>query len=251
MDHPGDDRAYPDPPFRALYPQAAERRNRIYVSFSVEVNQEELATPFHPIPVLLTHRVGYDQYLPIQDALESFEAQMSSDSSFEEAARHAVAYHETRGNHTTHLSRLPPWNRNVFTMRNASRLIWLDVKGLLSLGQQLLATEKLEDHAKAITTDIIELASAEEWMNQVQALKDVDDPLFHMLRDSINAHTPAHILLRWEALRRQMLDAGLRFENLIRHSEEWVRRQWAPMVVELYFLLLEYAPTCLRPSSAQ
>jgi hypothetical protein len=134
-------------------------------------------------------------------------------------------------------------------MRDASRLIWIDVNGLLSLGQQLLAKETLYAHAKAISNETVQIdVSAEAWMDQVQSLKDVDAPLFHMLRDSINTHTPEHILLRWEALSRHMSSMGLKFENMIRHSEQWVRCQWAPIVVELYFLLLEYVPTEIRGS---
>ncbi|KAF2023673.1 hypothetical protein EK21DRAFT_118544 [Setomelanomma holmii] len=241
MDHATHFRPYQEHPFAALYPQAAERRNRIYVNFSVEVRQEELSTPYRPVPVLPVHRSEYDQQLAVQDTPEILSTQIPSASPFGEAAQHAVAHFETRGNHTTHLSRLPPWDRSVFSMRSATRLIWTDVQGLLSLGLRLLATEKLKTHAEAVTSENVAFGmSAEAWMEQVSSLKEFDAPLFHMLRDSINTHTPDHILLRWEVLRRKMSTNGQTFENVIRHSEELVRSQWCAIARELYFLLLDH-----------
>ncbi|KAF2023586.1 hypothetical protein EK21DRAFT_94798 [Setomelanomma holmii] len=196
---------------------------------------ESLVTTYHPIPVLPCDHAEYFEQVRVLDPAETPYTQAPSSGHATGKALHAIAHHEMQENHLIHVSRLPRWDYTIFPLGKAALLIYLDVKGLLSLGQGILAEEKLDDDVMTLESE-----TSAEWLRQIDHLKDLDTPLFHMLRDSIHTHTPEHILYRWDALRRHLGMAGLTLEHLVRNSEKCVRLGWDQLVNELYRLLLDH-----------
>jgi hypothetical protein len=125
-------------------------------------------------------------------------------------------------------------------VESAASLICSHVTSLATLGQELVDKENLEDHATAIPTETMEIdAPAAYWMHRLESLRNVDPPTFYMLRDSLHAHTSQEILFRWNTLRKHMSQKGQVLAHLLRQAEQLARQKWSPLVLELYFLLLE------------
>jgi hypothetical protein len=219
----------------------------ITVHFTVDIQQEDSLPSFYDdrpatplVPVLLSQLTDTPQEPPLHSSDDRFSMLAPTSHPFAEAALHTIARNEMRGFHTMFALPEPSAGRTVFAASIAARLVWSDVNGLLLLGQRLMTAEALEDHARAIPADDIEInVSVDYWMQRLELLKIVDAPLFHMLRDSLHVHTPPHILYRWNALKERLIQAGHTLATLIREAEQLARRKWPPMVLELYFLLLE------------
>jgi hypothetical protein len=82
---------------------------------------------------------------------------------FTETALRTIAQNEMRDLHTMFaLSRSSP-SPNVLATDHAARLVWAEVHSLLALGHQLMASEQLEDHARAIPAENIEINIAADY----------------------------------------------------------------------------------------
>lgn len=222
---------------------------RVTVELTVEIRQEDSlyaltdterpATPLDPVRPLRLQSVSLQRWSTASASVD-FNMQPRARTPFTEAALQTIAQNEIRNFQTVVTFPETPTGRTIFPVQNATRLIWADVGGLVMLGQQLLAKAKLKDHARAIPTEDMEIKiSPQLWLQRLDPLKNVDAPLFFMLRDCLHPHTPQHILFRWNALRRHMSRTGQMLVHLIRQAEELPQRKWPPLVQELYFLLLE------------
>jgi hypothetical protein len=219
----------------------------ITVHFTVEIQQENSLPSFYDdrpatplVPVLLSQLPDAPFASPLHSSDGRFNMRALTSSPFAETALHTIARNEMRSFHTMFALPEPSPGRTVFTASSVARLVWADVNGLLLVGQRLMTAETLEDHARAVPTDDIEIdMSVDYWTGRLELLKNVDAPLFHMLCDSLHAHTPPRILNRWNALERRLSQAGQTLATLIREAEQLLRRNWPALVLELYFLLLE------------
>jgi hypothetical protein len=235
-------------PFRSE-PTQLPPPNSITVHFTVEIRQENSlqslytdrpATPL--VPVLLHSSEGIRESQP-RNTSSRFGMLALAANPFAEAALRTIAHNEMRGFHTMFAIPGRSPDDGVPATETAARIVCADVRSLLVLGQQLMSGEKLEDHAKAIPADVIEInVVADHWLGYLESLKSLDAPLFYMLHDSLHTHTPLHILYRWDALRRHMSQAGQTFAAVVRQAEQLTRRKWPPLVLELYFLLIECVP---------
>jgi hypothetical protein len=219
----------------------------ITVHFRVEIQQEDSLPSFYDdrpatplVPVLLSQLPNAPHEPTLHDLDGRFSMLAPTSSPFAETALHSIARNELRGFHTMFALPEPSPGRTFLTASTAARLVWADVNGLLLLGQRLLTAESLEDHARAIPTDDIEIdVSVDYWMERLELLKNVDAPLFHMLRDSLHVHTPPHILYRWNTLGEHLRQADQTLATLVMEAEQLIRPKWSALVLEFYFLLLE------------
>lgn len=115
-----------------------------------------------------------------------------------------------------------------------------EITNLATFSQHLSAKTALKDHAEAIATgESNYYLSNLAWTQDLLPLSNVDPPLFHLLCDSLYSHTPKDILGRWFGIRNYLLALGLSLSDLLHKAEMTPRRDWAPLVWVLYFLLLE------------
>jgi hypothetical protein len=218
----------------------------VHVTVTVQIQQDDSMYNFYdterpatPLDPMLPPTPVNTQLVP-PVALTLANVQGPSTTAFAEVALRTVENNEMRGIHTVFSAQEPPVGHTVIPVESAASLICSDVISLAIMGQELVDREKLEDHAMAIPTETMEIdAPAAYWMHRLELLKNVDPPTFHMLCDSLHAHTPHQILLRWNTLRNHMSQRGQVLADLLRLAEQLARHIWPPLVLELYFLLLE------------
>lgn len=163
---------------------------------------------------------------------------------YSEAALQAIAQDAVHGFHAGMIFIFPepPPGFRVLDIDEAARITNATTKEILSFGQRLIAAESLEAHANAIREgDVKSHVPVSIWMQRLGPLRNVDKTLFCFLRDSLHSHTPHHILFRWDMLRCSMRDAGETIATLVRRAEQEPRKRWTSLILELYFLMLEYA----------
>jgi hypothetical protein len=231
-------RAQPQPP------------NTITVEVTVEVHQETSPT-FHdmdrsaisPILPLPQPNAGRDEPL-LRNLVQVLGMQEPRNRAYGEAALRLLSHRQMRDDHTRFAITTP---RAQFAyasvpIEDMAGVIRHDITNLLEPGRKPMDIERRRERLGALMAVSFELArSFRRWMQSLSHLVTVDEPLFHMVRDALHDHTPLRILARWSALMTHMCFTGQTLAALVRQAEETSRRQWPSIILELYFLLLEYA----------
>jgi hypothetical protein len=249
-------------PLVADMPRLRNRRahrllpNTITVEVTVEIHQEDtLSNLYHtnrpgtpPFPVLASPQSSANRHRPqLHGLAQSFSMQEPSRRQFAEAALHSVAQIELRG--FRHIFALPASipGHTVLSIDDVARVVWADISNLLELGLQLTAMKTQSGQMQEAAVDRAQYRiPVHEWLESFEPLVCVDKPLYHMVRDALHAHTPEFIFLRWDALRVRLGATGNTFAALVRQAEETSRHRWSSIVLDLYFLLIEYAPSVSR-----
>jgi hypothetical protein len=134
-----------------------------------------------------------------------------------------------------------PASFRVFDLDEATLRADRSLKKILAYGERLLSVEKAEDHAASMCdTGLAVDVPVDVWLETLAPIRTSDRPLFFILRDSIYPHTPYPILRRWAALYRSMKEKGQTIESITRRAEYEPRIKWDPLVLQFYFLMLEY-----------
>jgi hypothetical protein len=174
----------------------------------------------------------------------------ASSSAFAEAALRTIAQQNVRDRDLMQMFALheSPPDREILSPEILGNLILMDIKSLVSLGQQLRTNEMSHENAIAASAmDADECAnSLEPRTAGLQELKGLDEPFYHMFFDSLHGHTPPYIRHRWNKLWLQMAPRAQKLQDLLRQAEEFPRSKWPPLVSELFHLLLEYVRICIE-----
>jgi hypothetical protein len=232
-------RARPQPP------------NTITVEVTVEVNRQEIGSSFHdtdcpaipPYSILPIRHPGDTRRPQVHRPAQLLSMQEPASRTLAEAAiRFAVqsAEDDARDLSMHSTPRAYPGYVHI-PMEDVTSIIWNDISNLLKPGQQLADMERQRQQIQETIADRNEVdRPIEELIEDFLFLSVVDQPLFHMMRDALDANIPQQIFLRWDALRTRMRHTGKTLAVLVRQAEETTRDRWSSIIVELYFLLLEY-----------
>ncbi|PSN74514.1 hypothetical protein BS50DRAFT_627824 [Corynespora cassiicola Philippines] len=165
-------------------------------------------------------------------------------SLFQEATAQTLFYEESNGYSSPLLSRFPspPPGFPIFSINDARSMSISIMEEVKEFGNALFHDESPENH-----TIIMENSGMGNvhlpihiWIQRIHSTREIDKPMFFFLRESLHVHTPYHILIRWDNLRCSKKESGDCTEQLVRQAEKRPRHAWAPLVLELYFLLLAY-----------
>jgi hypothetical protein len=228
-----------------LFRNRAARRSRhsqdgITVEVTVEIQEEDplaaLYDTSHPMADLPPRTLDR-----VEDATQALSMQEPSTNRFTETVLDLIAQDELSALDYFLTLSTQTVEYPVLTTHDVASLIRVDSINLLRLGQQLALAENPGAQPKMWTADNMATdVSPDAWMMGIEPLRGLDPALFHILRGSLNVHTPLRILVRWDALSQRMSNSRETLTSLVRHAEQSARHEWPPTILELYFLLLEY-----------
>jgi hypothetical protein len=225
--------------------------NTITVEVTVEVHRQETGSRYHdtdypaipPYFILPIRHSGATQRPQVHRSAQLPRMPETTSRTLTEAAMRFAAQNaerDARDLFTHSIPRAYPGYVHM-PMEDVTSIIWNDISNLLKPGRQLADVETQREQVQETTADRNEVdRPLEELIEDFLFLKIVDQPLFHMMRDALDANISQQIFLRWDALRTRMRYAGKTLAVLIRQAEETTRDRWSSIVLKLYNLLLEY-----------